>query len=378
MAIEKGNLIERLAESMMTWYTPEKAFYDYVNGLGLECLYKVGKTLGKKEYCDWVRDRFELFFNEDGTIRDFDYEEFSMDQISPGKLFFEFYNETKDEKYKTNLDLFFKMLMNQPRTPSGGFWHKKIYPDQMWLDGLYMQGSFYIRYALTYGDIDSCLKDLVYQFELIYEKTLKDNGLLIHAWDESRKMAWCDPETGLSKCVWARAMGWYVMALVDVLDYIPLEEKYADYRSRLIKLAESLVDPLLSYQDESGMWYQVVDRMGEEHNYLESSSTSMFIYFLAKMARKKYLPEEKAIIARKAAEKGYSGIVDLKVSEDEEGLHLNDICRGAGLGKYYPECPFRDGTYEYYTTREPRVTDNLQGFGPFLLAVLEIERPEAF
>lgn len=376
MAIEKGKLIERLAESMMTWYTPEKSFYDYVNGLGLECLYRVGKALGRQDFCDWVRNRFELFFNEDGTIKDFDYEEFSMDQISPGKNFFNFYEETKDEKYKRNLDLFFKMLMNQPRTPSGGFWHKKIYPNQMWLDGLYMQGSFYIRYALAYGDIESCLKDLVYQFELIYTKTLKHNGLLIHAWDESKQMAWCDKETGLSKCVWARAMGWYVMALVDALDFIPVEERFADYRARLIKLAQSLVDPLLNYQDESGMWYQVVDRMGEENNYLESSATSMFVYFLAKMARKKYLPEEKAIIARRAAEKGYEGLIDLKVSEDEEGLHLNDICRGAGLGKYYPECPFRDGTYEYYTTREPRVTDNLQGFGPFMLAVLEIERPE--
>ncbi len=365
-----------MAHSIEKWYTEDKAFYDYVNGLGLECLYKVGKAFNDQSIKDWVRNRFELFFEKDGSIKGYDLNEFSMDQISPGKVFFDFYAETGDKKYKDLLDLFYSQLMKQPRTPSGGFWHKQIYPNQMWLDGLYMQGSFYVRYASLYGDLKKCLDDLVYQFELIYKHTaIDDNGLLRHAWDESKAMAWADKETGVSKCVWGRAMGWYVMALVDVLDYIPDSEEYKDYRDRMIKLASSLVAPIMNVQDsESGLWYQVMDRGKTGKNYLESSSSSMFVYFLAKMYRKGYM---KDIKLREAAEKGYNGLVNLKISKDENGLlHLNDICRGAGLGKYYPECPFRDGTFEYYTEREPIVTDNLQGVGPFLLACLEIEVPD--
>ncbi len=365
-----------MARSVENWYTEDKAFYDYVNGLGLECLYKVGKAFDDKSIKDWVRNRFELFFDENGNIKDYDMNEFSMDQISPGKLFFDFYDETGDERYKKLLDLFYNQLMSQPRTPSGGFWHKKIYPNQMWLDGLYMQARFYVRYSLRYGNLKKCLEDLCFQFELIYKHTAIDkSGLLRHAWDESKAMAWADKESGVSKCVWARAMGWYVMALVDVLDYIPEGDEYNEYRNRLIKLAAALAYPIINVQDkETGLWYQVMDRGCEGKNYLESSSSSMFVYFLAKMYRRGYMKDVKL---REAAMKGYQGLVSLKVSKDEKGnLHLNDICRGAGLGKYYPECPFRDGSFEYYTEREPIVSDNLQGVGPFMLACLEIEVPE--
>jgi len=378
--IENNNsYTERMCLSVMKRYTSEEAHWDYKDGLGLECIYRAGNAMDKHDWLDWVQAKYELFIKEDGTVKGYDFDEYSMDQISPGKVLFDLYDNTGDVRYKNLLDLFYKQLESQPRTPSGGFWHKGIYPNQMWLDGLYMQGSFYIRYAAKFGNLEACLKDLVQQFELIYTKTCDEKtGLLYHAWDESKEMAWSDPNTGLSKCVWARALGWYCMALLDVLDYVPLEKPFQEYRVRLIQLAMNLVKPLLDVQDpETGLWWQVMDRANEGKNYLESSGSAMFVYFLFKMARKGYLVDEEAKLAIIAGNKGFQGLIKEKIEVDHDGeLHLTDICRGAGLGKYYPECPFRDGTFEYYTEREPIVTDNLQGTGPFILAALEAEYPE--
>lgn len=360
--------------SVMNRYTKETAYYDYVNGLGLECIYRAAIALEKPEWKKWVRDIYESFFDGDGKIQAYSKEEYSMDQISPGKVFFDMYDETGAPKYKMMLDLFFSQLENQPRTPSGGFWHKKIYPDQMWLDGLYMQGPFYVRYAKRYGDLERCLEDLVFQFELIYRHTQDEKtGLLYHAWDERRKMPWADPDTGRSRSIWGRALGWYCMALVDVLDYVP---EGSEYKTRLLSLVSALIGPIIKAQDPlTGLWYQVLDRQGERDNYLESSCSSMFVNFLAKCYRKGYCE----VAAREAAEKGYQGLLEYKVYVDRhfpEDYHLIDICKGAGLGQYYAGCPFRDGSYEYYTLREPRMWDNLQGVGPFILAALEMENSE--
>lgn len=370
---------ERMCLSLIKRYTPEVAFYDYVNGLGLECLYRAGVALERNDWKEFVQKRFDLFLDDDGHVKSFDKKEYSMDQISPGKVFFGLYDDTGNEKYKKALDLFFDMLMNQPRTPSGGFWHKEIYPNQMWLDGLYMQSAFYIQYAKRYSDLKKCLDDVVYQYELIYDKAYDNKtGLLFHAWDESRKMAWAAPKTGLSKSIWARAMGWYAMGLVDALDHIPVANEYSLYRERLIKLANSIVMPLLKVQDEeTGLWYQVLDKGKLGQNYLESSSSSMFVYFMKKMVRKNYIDANLKGKALESASKGFDGLTTYKLAYEGDGeIHLIDICRGAGLGKYYPECPFRDGTFAYYTEREPKVWDNLQGVGPFILASLEMEHEE--
>lgn len=369
---------QRMGLSLMKRYKPDAETWHYTPGLGLECLYRVAKVLDKQDWIEWIQKQYEAFFLEDGSIEGYTVEEYSLDQISPGKLFFDFLAKTGDKKYSDWLDVFLQQLKDMPRTPSNGVWHKKIYPNQVWLDGLYMQGSLYLRYAVHTNTVKPCLDDLVYQFELIFSKTWDEKtGLLYHAWDESRKMAWSNPETGLSQCFWSRALGWYCMALVDVLDFIPSDSQYDTYRLRLTNLAARLVNPLLSVQDtETGLWYQVLDQGKRGQNYLESSGSSMFTYFLAKMARKKYLDEASAKLARAAAEKGFAGLNQNKLAMDEDGeIHLIDICRGAGLGKYNSECPFRDGTFEYYTEREPKVWDNLQGVGPYLLAAMEIEYP---
>jgi unsaturated rhamnogalacturonyl hydrolase len=165
------------------------------------------------------------------------------------------------------------------------------------------------------------------------------------------------------------------MALVDVLSFIPPDPQWQGYSKRLISLARKLVQPLLNVQDEeTGLWYQVLDQGKRGNNYLESSGSAMFVYFLFKMVRKGYLTGTYADRVGQAARKGFDGLVAHKLVTDDQGeVHLIDICRGAGLGKYYTECQYRDGSFEYYTEREPIVTDNFQGMGPLMLAALEVE-----
>lgn len=370
---------ERMGLSLMSRFEQSSNQWHYVTGLGLECLYRVGRTLGKEAWTEWVKNQYDAFLVGDERIEGYDLEEYSLDQVSPGKVLFDLYHDTGDLKYRRYLDILFSQLLTHPRTASHGFWHKKIYPYQMWLDGIYMQGTFYLRYAVLTGNVQSCLEDLVGQCELIFEKTYDAaSGLLFHAWDESHAMAWCKAETGLSSCFWSRALGWYCMALVDILDFIPEREEYETYRTRLIELATKLVIPIIAVQDnETGLWWQVLDQGCRGKNYLESSGSSMFVYFLFKMVRKDWLKGELAQAAVHAARKSFAGLVEHKLRIDDAGqLHLTDICRGAGLGKYYPECPFRDGSFAYYTEQEPIVEDNLQGVGPFLLACLEAEHAQ--
>lgn len=369
---------ERIGLSLMQRYEQDAHPWHYVTGLGLECLYRAGSVLSKSDWLAWVEKQYDAFLNSDGTINGYSIDEYSLDQISPGKVLFDLYARTGEQRYRANLDLLYSQLGSHPRTKSGGFWHKRIYPYQMWLDGLYMQGTFYLRYAVMHGKTEACLEDLVSQCELIYEKTHDQRtGLLFHAWDESRQMAWCNSETGLSQCFWSRALGWYCMALVDSLDFIPEDDLFDSYKKRLLHLAQALVRPLLAVQDaQTGLWWQVLDQGGRGKNYLESSGSAMFVYFFLKMVRKGWLDGNLAKEAEAAGLKGFSGLCEHKVYSDADGqMHVRDICRGAGLGKYYPECPFRDGSFEYYTEREPIVEDNLQGVGPFLLACLEAEFP---
>lgn len=376
MIDQTDSYAERIGLSLMQRYEATTPQWHYVTGLGLECLYRAGKVLGKQDWLEWVQQQYDAFLNSDGTIKGYSIEEYSLDQVSPGKVFFDLYALTGDGRYRSYLDVLFRQLVSQPRTNSHGFWHKQIYPNQMWLDGLYMQGTFYLRYAVLNNMVRECLDDLVSQCELIFEKTYdQETGLLFHAWDESKQMAWSDPITGLSQCFWSRALGWYCMALVDIADFIPQEAIYDSYKNRLLNLAKALVRPLLSVQDrDTGLWWQVLDQGCRGKNYLESSGSAMFVYFLLKMVRKGWLDSNLAKDAEAAGLKGFSGLCEHKVHTDADGqMHVRDICRGAGLGKYYPECPFRDGSFAYYTEREPIVEDNLQGVGPFLLACLEVE-----
>ncbi|MDR2095306.1 MAG: glycoside hydrolase family 88 protein [Treponema sp.] len=358
---------QRMALSVMSRYKPEHFKWHYEHGLVLQSIYAVGKKYGASEYCRYVKDVYDALVSEDG-IATYHLNEYNLDQINAGKVLFDLYRDFGEEKYRRVIELLRDQLRTHPRTRAGGFWHKEIYPYQMWLDGLYMQGPFYARYGAEYGGPDD-IDDVCNQF-IIMEAKARDKctGLLYHGWNEDRKQLWANPVTGCSPHFWGRAMGWYCMAVLDTLDCIP--PTYQKQIDELKAIANRLVLPILKYQDkESGLWYQVLDKGRSGKNYLESSASAMFTCFLFKVIRTGILPKADAALTGEAALAAYEGMLKHKVKEDPSGsLHLEGICRVAGLGGN----PYRDGSFEYYV-QEPPVTDDFKGIGPFILASLERE-----
>ncbi len=283
--------------------------------------------------------------------------------IVAGRLLFNAYDKTKEEKYLKAMQLLRQQLTVHPRTQSGGFWHKKIYPNQMWLDGLYMGEPFYAEYTATFEGGKN-LDDVAHQFEQIQlHATDPATGLLYHGWDESKQMPWANKETGNSPNFWSRALGWYVMALVDALDYFPKDHpKQKELVGYLNKVSESLA----KYQHKSGLWYQVTDKMEKEGNYLEASGSSMFAYAFAKGVNKGYLPAK----FKKIANKAFDGLTTQLIKVDADGtITLTQACQVAGLGG----TPYRDGSYEYYVNEKKKDNDP-KATGPFILAALELNR----
>ena len=342
--------------------------WSYPNGLVLKGAEEVYKKTGKKEYFDYIKGYAEEMVNADGSIKTYKIKNYNIDMLNSGNVLLYLYSVDKQDKYLKALQLLRSQLNDHPRTSEGGFWHKQIYPHQMWLDGLYMGQPFYANYTQIFEKGDSANKaydDIVNQFDLI-QKHLKDpkTGLLYHGWDESKEQAWADKQTGLSPNFWGRAMGWYGMAIVDVLDFLPQNHPG---RARLISYLNSYSEALVKVQDsKTGLWYQVLDKGGEKGNYLEASASSMFVYTFAKGARKGYLPTSYKTIAKK----GYDGIIKNLISVEKDGtVNLNQNCAVAGLGG----TPYRSGTYEYYVNEEIRPNDP-KGTGPFILASLELEK----
>jgi unsaturated rhamnogalacturonyl hydrolase len=353
----------RMADSVIRRHTPAAAQWHYEHGLALMAIERVGRTSGRDSYRHFVKGAVDLFVESSGAIRTYRAAEYNLDQINPGRLLFQLLRDTGDERYRKALALLRHQLMSQPRTQSGGFWHKQIYPHQMWLDGLYMAAPFYTEYARMF-DEPAALDDVAHQLTLA-ERHTRDptTGLLYHAWDESRQQRWADPATGCSPHFWGRAMGWYAMALVDVLDQFPAEHPR---RQQIVAILGRLAEAVANVQDPaSGLWYQVLDQGGRAGNYLEASASCMFVYALARGARMGYLPEGCRAVARK----GYAGIVRELISVDADGLvTLDRVCAVAGLGG----SPYRDGSYEYYVGERVAAND-YKGVGPFILASLEIE-----
>ncbi|OIV39843.1 glycoside hydrolase family 88/105 protein [Flavobacterium johnsoniae] len=356
-------LMKRHPESYML-DDAKKPKWDYVHALVLHSIEELNKKNPDPRYKAYIRGYVDELVQEDGTIKTYELDKYNIDLVVPGRLLFAVYDETKQDKYLKAMQLVRKQLTEQPRTASGGFWHKQIYPNQMWLDGLYMGEPFYAQYTLIFENGKS-FDDIAKQFELIQQHaTDPKTGLLYHAWDESRQMPWADKETGNSPNFWSRALGWYMMALVDVLDYMPKEHPK---RAELIKYLNNASAALAKYQDKSGLWYQVTDKGGEKGNYLEASGSSMFAYAFAKGVNKGYLPAKYKKLANKAFD-GLTKILIKKVDEDG-GITLTNCCQVAGLGG----TPYRDGSYEYYVNERKKDNDP-KATGPFILAALELNR----
>jgi unsaturated rhamnogalacturonyl hydrolase len=328
--------------------------------MGFERLWE--KTKDEK-YLAYTKKIIDHFINSDGTIRTYNLEEYNFDNVPAGRQLLFLYKVYKDEKYLKAATKIRQQLAWQPRNKVGGFWHKLKYPTQMWLDGLYMAAPFYAAYTSTNPN-DNDFSDIIDQF-VIMEKYSRDqaSGLLYHGWDESRLQKWANPKTGQSPEFWSRAMGWYIMGLVDVLDYIP---KNHPRRNELIGILNRLAKSVVKYQDKnSGVWWQITDKANQKDNYLEASSTAMFVFAIAKGIRMGYISNE----YQKAVEFGYKGMIkEFVVVDSDKKVHYTKAVSGAGLGGI----PYRDGTYTYYVN-EPKRDDDLKAIGPFIQACIEMD-----
>lgn len=339
---------------------PSKWTYD--QGVMLQGIQGLWYKTAGKQYYQYLEKSMDHFVQNDGSINTYKLADYNLDNLLCGRSLLALYCVTGKEKYYKAATLLRSQLLTQPRTPEGGFWHKQKYNSQMWLDGLYMAEPFYATYARLFHQ-DSAFNDIAKQF-ILMEQHARDakTGLLYHGWDASGKEKWANPATGTSPNFWARAMGWYGMALVDVLEQFPQQHPQ---RAALLQILTRYAAAVAKVQDKNtGAWWDVLNYPGRAGNYLEASASSMFVYTLAKAVRLGYLPASYATVAQK----GYNGIISQFITAASGAADLKGTVSVSGLGGE----PYRDGSYEYYI-REKVITNDPKGLGAFLLASNEIE-----
>lgn len=340
--------------------------WNYIDGCMIKALLDLHDISGKDVYLDFA-DRFiDHFVRDDGSIASYNPKDYNLDNVNAGKTLYQLYAITGKPKYRKAMDTIYSQLEGQPRTIEGNFWHKLIYPNQVWLDGIYMAQPFYMQYELSFRDGKGC-DDSLHQFAVVYDRMRNErNGLYYHAYDASREAFWCDPVTGLSDGFWLRAEGWYAMALIDTWEILPASMGAG--REQLRRALTELIDAMLPYQDaRTGMWHQVINVPNIEPNYLETSGSAIFAYAIMKAVRLGVLPERYWQYGFKA----YRGICDGQLGEEDGRLALGNICLVAGLGNK----EHREGTFDYYM-REPVVRNDAKGVAPLVLAFTEVLRRE--
>jgi unsaturated rhamnogalacturonyl hydrolase len=359
----------RVAESVMRRNPQTHRRWDYTAGVVLGAIEKVGLARRDTAMLAYVKTNMDRFVKADGSIDGYEPEEYNLDHVAPGRVLFGLHERTKDARYRQAADRLRAQLKTHPRTSEGGFWHKKIYTQQMWLDGLFMAQPFLAQYARA-NDEPAAFDDVARQFLLVARHTRDPRtNLMYHAWDAARAQPWADSATGLSRNFWGRAMGWYVVAVVETLDHLPAN--HPD-RAAIVQTLRDAADGIARVQDPvTGLWWDVMDQPNRAGNYLEASASSMFAYALAKGARLGYLDTR----YRRVAERGFDGLLTNLVRENADGtVSLLNVVQVSGLGgNPRKDGSLRDGSFAYYVS-EPVVTDDYKGVGPFILAALELGR----
>ncbi len=369
--------IDRYIERLLDKSTPEAPYWNiesirqgkpphwnYIDGCMITALLCAAEITGEGRYADFAEEFIDYYISEDGSIRGYSMEKFNLDDVNEGRVLFDLYKTTGKEKYKKAIFLLREQLEKQPRTNTGNFWHKQIYPNQIWLDGLYMAQVFYVRFQKEFGGGD--YSDTVAQFKNVRRLMFdEEKKLYYHGCDCSKTAFWADKETGRSKNFWLRAIGWFCISLVDNIDYIDNE----DNRKELIAIFAEAIKGISRYADpETGMYYQVVDQGGRDGNYLETSGSSMIAYAMMKGARLGVIDKKYADMGKKT----FDGICEKYLSVNDDGdLNLGGICLVAGLGP--EDNRRRDGSYEYYIS-EPVVENDAKGVAPFVLCYTEVMR----
>ncbi|MEO8735719.1 MAG: glycoside hydrolase family 88 protein [Edaphobacter sp.] len=338
--------------------------WGYEEGVLLDGMAAEWHTTADGQDFHYIKAAVDKYVTADGAITGYEPKAHSLDNIEMGRSVLLVYRVTQQPKYYKAARFLYEQLAVQPRTSSGGYWHKQIYPNQMWLDGAYMAEPFRAAYAATFhqpGDFADIARQL-----LLMDAHMRDpkTSLMRHGWDESKRMQWADVRTGLSPEVWGRAMGWYAMALVDVLDWMPSDQPQ---RSELVAALNRTMAAVLKYQDaKTGLWWQVMDKGGKAGNYTEASASCMFVYAIAKGVRMDYLPQADEA----SAKRGWAAIQKAFVIAGADGkITLNGTVKVGGLGGK----PYRSGSYDYYIGEKTSGND-AKGVGAFLLAGSEMEQ----
>ena len=338
--------------------------WNYIDGCMITALLSAAEITGDKKYSDFAEKFINYYIGDDGSIRGYTIDNFNLDDINEGRVLFDLYSATGKEKYKNAILLLREQLEKQPRTITGSFWHKKIYPHQVWLDGIYMAQVFYVRFQQEFGG--GSITDTMHQIRNVRQYMFdEEKKLLYHGLDCSKSVFWADKKTGLSSSFWLRAIGWFTVALADIIGYL---DDGAD-RDEISGIFREVIAGIEQYADpETGMYWQVVDQGGREGNYLETSGSSMIAYAMMKGARLGVLDKKYAQQGRKT----FDGICEKYLKFDDNGeLNLGGICLMAGLG---PDGDRRrDGSFEYYIS-EPVVENDAKGVAPFVLCYTEVKR----
>jgi unsaturated rhamnogalacturonyl hydrolase len=360
---------ERMADSEMVRFPQSwmldfssKPKWGYCQGLVCQAMLDVWKETGNRKYYLYAKSYADTMINPDGSIKSYQLDEYNIDQVNPGKFLFDLYKETNDNKYLTAINTLREQMRSHPRTSEGGFWHKKRYPWQMWLDGLYMGTPFLAQYAKEFNDT-ALFTDVVNQIVLI-DRHNKDSktGLYYHGWDEKHVQNWANPQTGQSPCFWGRSIGWYAMAMVDVLEFLPQNHPG---RKDVIQILNGLFLALEKYKDkQTGLWYQVTDQGGRKGNYIEATCSAMYIYAYAKAANNGWVDKKYFSLAQKAFKNYIKYLIRV---EPDKTVAIKNCCAVAGLSEDRP------GTYEYYISEKVRDNDP-KATGPFIMAALELKK----
>lgn len=355
--------MKRNPDASMLDFSP-KPVWSYTQGLVALANQRLTEETGDQKYDQYGLDYANKMISDSGIIATYKMEKYNLDLINSGRILFDIYKRTGNEKYRKAIFLLREQLQTHPRTSEGGFWHKLVYPYQMWLDGIYMASPFYAQFGQVF-DEPQAFDDVVNQVVVIQKHTADSvTGLNYHGWDESGEQQWADSVTGHSPHVWGRAQGWYLMALVDILDFIPEDHPG---RSDVINILNTAARAVVNVQDNaSGVWYQVLDQGNREGNYLEATGSCMFVYSLLKGIRMEYLSQSYV----EPAKKGFDGILKNFIQENNDStISLTNCCAVAGLGGN----PYRDGSYEYYISTKVR-NDDPKGIGPFIMACIEMHK----
>ena len=370
------NQIERYVERILAESTPDRPLWNiekirqgkingwnYIDGCMMTALLNLHAITGERRYYDFVEHFLDYYVFDDGSIRGYREEEYNVDNICEGRVLFDVWRHSGKEKYRLAIETLHNQLLHHPRTPAGSFWHKAIYPNQVWLNGLYMAQVFYARYTTAFEN-GQAAEDILRQFCTVREKMFDpETGLYRHGYDASGKAFWAQAN-GCSANSWLRSLGWFCAALVDVSEEIPAENVH--FHEKMTGIAKELAKNLLPYIDrESGMLFQVPTQIGRAGNYPETSGSAMVAYFYCKGARLGILDAAYAPVGAQI----FRSICERYLTETDGKLNLGGICLLAGLG---PESNRRrDGSFEYYIS-EPVVENDAKGLAPFLMCYTEL------